>query len=169
MAVEDKYIDALIAAAKKTSAAYNDGAKTVTVIQTFEVAAADDNESVYRVAKAINPDLIPKRFLIYNDAITVGTDYDLGLYETTGEDGVLGPVIDIDVFVNGASMASARARGSGLDGLTAVAIADIKKTLWELAGHTQETKKVGYDIAFTGRVVGSAAGTIAILMEFVQG
>ena len=62
MAVENKYVDTDIVAEKKSASFATEGAKTLTVISTFEVAVADSDASVYRLMKAINPNLIPVRF-----------------------------------------------------------------------------------------------------------
>lgn len=168
MAVINEYVNANIVAEKKATAAFSEGGKSVTIVVTFEVAVGDDDGSVYRLVKAIDPNLIPVRFDILSDAIADATDYELGLYETS-KDGVNGPAIDIDVFLGSTDINAGNARGSELNGLTAVDVADVQKRIFELAGDTLTTLKLGYDIAFTANTVGSAAGTISVLMEFVQG
>lgn len=168
MAVENKYVNANTAADKLGTPALVKCGDLFCLVSTFEVAAADDDGSIYRLARDLDPELIPVRILINNDAITAGTDYDLGLYEAL-RDGIGGTVVDKDVFVDGADMSSARARGSELDGLTAVDFADSAKRLFEHGGQTQITKKAGYDLAFTANTVGSAAGTIALVAFFAQG
>ncbi len=168
MAVENKYVDANLAAGKLGNPAQISGAELQAMNFSFEVAAADDDGSVYRVAKSLNPMLIPMKFEINNDAITAGTDYDVGLYETT-TDRAAGAVIDQDVFAAALDMSAAAANGSEKNGLGAVAIEDLPKRLFEHAGHTVNTKKQGYDIAITGVTVGTAAGTITGRFYFIQG
>jgi len=168
MAVQNKYVDALTAADKLTSAAFSEGAKLVCIVSTFEVAAADDDASVFRVAKIVNSDLIPVKFELYNDAIAGATDYEVGLYEPT-VDGVLGAAIDIDVFLGTTDINAGNARGSPVDALGAVNLSDAQKRIYELAGDTISDKKIGYDIAVTANTIGSAAGTITLIMWFVQG
>ena len=68
------------------------------------MAAADDDGSVYRFFR-VGQTFAPIQIWLYNDAITGGTDYDLGLYRTA-EDG--GAVVDVDRFATAVSMASAR-------------------------------------------------------------
>ena len=169
MAVENKYVDADVANGKLTSAAFITGNKDTTLIFNFEVAAADDDLSVYRIAKAIQPDLIITEITLFNDAITGATDYDIGLYETTGEDGVVGPVIDRDVYLDGEDINAGNTRASPVNGLTNIAIENVQKRIYENAGDTLETKKLMYDIAITAVTVGSAAGTISGYIKFVQG
>lgn len=166
MAVEDKYVDANVADEKKTNAAFIHGADTLAAIVTFEVAAADDDGSIYRLLKNVNPDLIPIAITLWNDAITGCTDVDLGLYLPLEMGGA---VIDKDVFLDGEDINGGNARSSPVDGLTNVGIADCQKKIYELAGHTLETKKQGYDIALTANTVGSGAGTISVLFQFIQG
>jgi len=168
MAVEDKYVDADLAAGKLGNPAQISGAELQATNFTFEVAAADDDGSIYRVCKSLNPNLIPIKFEINNDSITVGTDYDLGLYETSTDQGD-GLVIDKDVFADGLDMSAAAANGSEKNGLGAVAIENLPRKLSEHAGDTVITKKQGYDIAFTANTVGSSDGTISGRFYFIQG
>lgn len=165
MAVEDKYINSDIVAGKLAKAIHANGGKVFAMIETFEVAVADDDGSVYRVFKNLPPDLIPMRMEVYNDAITGGTDYDIGFYET----GVGGAVIDQDKLAATLNMSSAAAKGSPKDGLATVGIDEVKEMIYELAGHTTATRKDGYDIAVTAVTVGSAVGTITIVAWFAQG
>lgn len=129
---------------------------------TFEVAAADADGDIYKVAQ-LPANLVPLKMEINNDAITAGTSYDLGLYK---ENGV---VADKDVFVAAADLSSAHAAGSELNGLSAVAIDKIGKKLWELLGLTVNTKEENYILAFTANTVGTAAGTISLRGLFIQG
>ncbi len=164
MAVEDKYVDSDLGNEKLANPALTGGARIVAFVASFEVAIADDDGSVYRIAKALQPSLIPIQFTIYNDAITSGTDYDLGLYETD-----LGAVIDVNVFMDGTSMASGRGLGSGVSGLTNVDVADLVKKIYEHAGDDITDHKAGYDLAFTANTVGSAAGTITAVCILIDG
>jgi hypothetical protein len=168
MAVENKYTDAELAAGKLGNPANISGAESQAQVLTFEVAAADDDGSIYRIAKSLNPNLIITKVEINNDAITAGTDYDLGLYETI-TDGSTGPVIAVDVFAAALDMSAAAANGSEKNGLANVAIEDLGNKIYEHAGHTVNTKKQGYDLALTANIVGSAAGTISVRITYVQG
>ena len=168
MAVEDKYVNALVEAGKLVRPAFNgNGVETFTATAIVSVAAADDDGSVYRLFKGVTSDYIPTSITITNSAITGGTDYELGLYDTNS-----GAAVDIDVLLGTTSMASGRVEGAGVTGLGAVALADTQKRLWELAGQTMGvggTKLPTFDIALTANTVGSAAGTIVVKATFVQG
>lgn len=165
MAVEDKYIDSNVAAGKQpASVAGSLGAEVREFVVTFELAAADDDGSVYRLFKNLSPDLIPVSIQVRCDAITSGTSFDLGFYNT----GVGGAVINKNVLMSAQTLASALTT-SPADGLANVDIANRAKRIYELCGHTQSTKKAGYDLCLTANTVGSAAGTVTIHARFAQG
>jgi len=160
MAVEDKYIVTDIANGKHSSA-IESGLAGATVGQvTFEVAAADDDNSIYRLFKNVPADQCIAMIIIQNDAITSGTDWDLGLYETTTD----GSAKDADVLVDGADLSSA-----GTNTYVMVDPANYGKALFELAGDTLDARDEGYDICLTANTVGSGAGTVSVTIIFGQG
>lgn len=162
MAVENKYVDSNLQAGTFADASYNGGTRTVAV--TFELAAADDDGSVYRLAR-INSSEVLLRATIMCDAITGGTDFDLGLYNVTTAAGN-GTVVDKDIFMDGQTLASAT---KTIDGLQTVDIANRTKNVIDLLNTVNSTtlKDSGqdYDIALTGNTVGTAAGTVTVLLE----
>lgn len=163
MAVEDKYTNADVAAGKKAKSVFTQGADTITLIATEEIAVADDDGSIYRLFKNVPSNYIPVEITVTCDAITGGTDYDLGFYRTN-----LGAVVDKDVLMDGQTLASALTRATGHQlGLAAVNIADAGKTLAEISGQTDPD--MAYDIALTANAVGSAAGTVTVIAKFAQG
>lgn len=164
MAVEDKYVETNTAAGKLAKSVFTVGAEPVVLIATEEIAAADDNGSVYRLFKSVPSNYIPLEITVATDGITDGTDYDLGLYKV----GVGGAVVDKDVLMDGQTLASALTRATGHQlGLANVNIADAGKTLGELSAQT--TPDASYDIALTANTVGSAAGTVTVIGIFAQG
>ena len=164
MAVEDKYVDSLTVSGKMTKSAFTGtGEEEVTMIATVELAAADDDGSKYRMFKGVPSTYIPVEFTVMCDAITGGTDFELGLYETNS-----GAVISKGLFMTGQTLATALTRASGHQlGLAAVDIANCKKTLAELSA--QAKPSASYDIVLTGDTVGTAAGTVSVVAKFVQG
>lgn len=171
MAVENKYVDANLALGKLADGPNIGTAEVFAGVAIAAIAAADDDGSIYRLFKSLPGSLIPLQILITNDALTSGTDYDLGFYEPS-VDGVTGAVIDKDALMDGTSMSSARAEGAGVSGLTATAtipLASAQKKIFELCGHTDATKKSGYDLALTANTVGSSAGSIVVKALFIQG
>jgi len=170
MAVVDIYVDSNLEAGKLATAAFSHGDKTVVAIARCTPAVADDNGSVYRLFKNVPADLIPVKFEVFNNAITNGDDWDLGLYETIN-DGVGGTVIDADVFKAGMNFTTTHSRNTNdpFDGLGDAFGDGMKFTLWEHAGDTQATKKLGYDIALTANAAGDTANSIWLVAWFVQG
>lgn len=160
MAVEDKYVNSDLQSGNLTEAVKVGGAEPKFLMATFEVAAADDNDSVYRLFR-VSPDQIPVRIDIIHDTITGASDYDLGLYEP----GAGGAAKDADVLADGLDLSS----GTSKDGMTTVDAADRLKKFYEHAGDAADAKLGAYDIALTANAVGSAAGTITVIAEFVQG
>ncbi len=169
MAVENKYTDSNISGntiTKLLSALASGTADLFVAAATFEVAAADDDGSIYRVFKSLNPNLVPLWIGISCDAITGGTDWDLGLYRPD-----LGAVIIKDVLMDGQTLAVAAKLGpaAALSGLSNVDQANVGRRLFEHAGHTARTKLEAYDMALTANTVGSAAGTVTVVALFAQG
>jgi len=141
------------------SKAQTNGAKFQTIIETVEIASGDDNGSKYRVAR-LQANAVIKEIKILCDAITGGTDYDLGIYEVPETND--GAVIDKDCFMDGQTLASA---SKTINGFNAVDIANYGKQVWELAGLTEATNKA-VDIVLTGNTVGSADGTVTVQVTY---
>lgn len=168
MAVLDKYADSNISGnvVNKLLTALAAGTGELFVMaQTYEIAAADDDTSVIRFFKSVPGTLVPIFIGVANDAITAGTDYDLGFYKPD-----LGAVIIKDCLLNGGDLSAAHALGLGsLNGMSAVDVANVGKKIYELAGHTITTRLEAYDIALTANTIGSAAGTVTVWGIFAQG
>jgi hypothetical protein len=159
MAVEDKYVNTEVVA-QKLAAPYQQGGSDLKVFaQTLEVAAADDDGSIYRVS-SVPGDAVPVKVEIYNDAITGGTDYDLGFYVSLEKGGA---VKDKDALMDGTSMASA---ADAVNGMTALDIADFGKRVYEIAGDDEDSRLPAYDLALTANTVGTVAGTITVIMYY---
>ena len=140
-------------------------ARLYEIVGTVEVAAADSDNSVYRMARVHSSWRISS-IEVFNDAITSGSVYDLGLYDTA-ENG--GAVISgaQELFASDVTMVTARSTPTELTyEATATNIDKIEKRLWELLGLTADPGK-WYDIAFTATTVGSGAGTISLRVRFV--
>ena len=167
MAVQDKYVNAIAEEGEKPFPAVNvNGANQIAMACTFEVAAADDDGSVYRLFKSLPASLVPVSIVINNDAIAAATDYDLGFYKP--EKGV---VIDKDSLVDGADINAGKAIGSELDGLLSLGIENIGKNIGEIlnAKLSNTTKYDTVDLCLTANTVGTAAGTISVRAIFAQG
>lgn len=165
MAVEDKYVlTTAQTEGKKSTPAKLTGDTTVTFTAIIELDGTESANSVLRFAN-LNSDLIPVTLTVNNDAITGHTDSNFGLYKPDAG----GAAVDDNALADAISFASARAQGSEGTLLSAVAIEDSQKTLWELAGQTEAEHDASFDLAMTLVTPGSNAGTIVIKGTFVQG
>lgn len=156
MAVINDYVNSDYKSGKLLDAKSNGGTSLKTFVISFEVAASDDDGSVYRLMS------IPSTASIFdlaisNDAITGGTDYDIGLYDTSDNGSA---VVDKDLFADGLDLSSA---GDKANANTAPDIADIGKKIWEYSALSlTENPSKEYDLAITANTVGTAAGTITV-------
>ncbi len=145
------------------TAAILSGGRVREQAATVEVAAADDDNSVYRLFRAHSSWRVSTIALL-NDAITGGTVYHLGVHQTA-ENGAA--VVDADVFGTSIDMSSARV--APLDATyEALDINQIEKRLWEVLGLAADSNR-WYDITLTGATVGTAAGTISGRLRYVDG
>lgn len=167
MAVVDKYVNADVEADKLATAAFNGKGEVYEATAIVNIDSGDSDDSVFRVFAGLNSDLIPKEILITNDALTSGTDFELGLYEPNS-----GVLVDIDILMGTTSMTSGRAEGSSVSGLSAVSLANTQKKLYELVGQTVGpggTKDPTFDIVLTANTIGSTTGVIVVKATFIQG
>lgn len=128
------------------------------------IAAADDDGSVYRMVR-LPSNAVISQLNVLNDAITGGSDFDLGVYDTEDNGGA---VVDKDLFASAISFVGQRTLPlNALFESGTVDIVENNTRLWELLGLSEDPQK-DYDICFTGNTVGSAAGDIALDCEWTQ-
>ena len=164
MAVQDKFIDALVAAGKKGNPGKVSGGKICTVVFTFEQAAADNDTSVYRLAR-LPANAIPVKCEIYADGAIDGSDYDLGLYDP----GVGGAVVDANCFADAIDLSSGVAVTAGANnGLKSLAIEDVGSKIWEILDLSAPGRQ-DYDLCLTANTAGGAAGTISGFFQYILG
>jgi hypothetical protein len=167
MAVRNEYINTNLAAGTLQDATIGGGGNTQVITQTFEIAAADDDASIFRLARIKAGDIL-LRATIMCDAITGGTDYDLGLYQIS-QNGVAGAVLDKDIFMDGQTFASAT---KTIDGLQTVAIENRVKPVLDLHNTVNSASVANsgqeYDIALTANTIGTAAGTVTVILEVLK-
>lgn len=134
------------------------GGKLKFVRDTVEVAAGDDDGSIYRLAR-IPSNAVIKEITINHDAITGGSDYDVGFYDIPDTNS--GAVIDKDNLADGLDLSS----GTSKDGLASVDAASLASKAWSLAGLSADPRKL-VDVALTANTVGTAAGTITMTLVY---
>lgn len=130
--------------------------------KTVAVAAADDDTSTYLLFKDVPFNARIAKLLIENDAITGGTDYVIGLYDSD-----TGAVKSANCLATTLDLSSGHTKTSPLDGLKAVTHANTLKCLYELAGDTLSANgaKGRYDVVLTANTAGSGAGSVTARME----
>lgn len=129
---------------------------------TVSVEAADADASTYYMLP-VRSNWSIKHIWVYNDAITAGTSYDLGLY-TTAATPVL---VDVDAYASAVDMSSARTSAPLDLAFEARNITSINKKIWEDAGLTTDSN-VWYWLTFLANTVGSAQGDITVVVEYVE-
>lgn len=144
------------------SPSYIEKGAVLVSVGTVEVAAADDNGSVYRLARVPSSARV-HRIDIVSDAIAAGTVYDVGVYKTAQNAG--GVVVDADLFAANLDLSAGNTVPVDIT-FAARDIADIEKRVWELLGLSADPH-IEYDICLTGDTVGTGAGTISLRVEFV--
>ena len=139
-------------------------AEAFQAVATVEVAAADDDGSVYRMVQIRSSDRISS-LMVANDAITGMSDCDVGIYQTTANGGA---VVTKDVFADGVTFASALDYRDLLNNDEATDIAEIEYKVWQRLGLSSDPV-LDYDICITANTVGSGAGTLAMRVNYHPG
>ncbi|MCP4328427.1 MAG: hypothetical protein GY791_08325 [Alphaproteobacteria bacterium] len=134
------------------------GGRVRKKVATIEVAAADDDGSVYRLFR-VHSGWHIHSIRILNDAITGGTAFDVGLY---GSDD--GAAVDDDAYASAVDLSSANVSGAEV-AFEARNIDDAENKVWQDAGAAADGK-TSYDLCLTGDTVGTAAGTITAILEY---
>lgn len=136
------------------------GGPKFVALGTVEVAAADDDGSVYRLVR-VPSNAVLTSVVVFNDAITGGTAYHVGFYQTAGNGGA---VAEVDIIATSVNLTTASTVGVEVL-FEDLNIADIGKRVWEVIGLTSDPQR-HYDLALNGATVGTAAGTISVRVEW---
>lgn len=138
-----------------------EGGRVRSIVSKVEIAAGDDDGSVYRMARVHSSWRI-KSIRKMSDAITGGTDFAVGLYQTA-ENG--GAVVSKGCYADSLSLASADTTGTNV-AFQARNIDNSENRVWQDAGLTEDPQRF-YDLCFTGDTVGTVAGGLATDVEYV--
>lgn len=145
------------------------GGRVYGAVATIEVAAADNNADVLRMFRVHSSWIVPM-ILTWNDAITSGTQYDLGLYQIPAYGSA---VLDADCWANNTTMVSARTTAGPLHTqFQTLDIDKIEKRVWEVGGAgsspvlTVDPLRY-FDVAWTMDAAGSGAGTISMYLQWI--
>ena len=138
----------------------NNGADLKFIRGHVGILAADVDTNQFRMAR-LPSNAVIRSITVLCDAITGGTDYDLGIAYPTSKGGA---VIDANCLMDGQTLATA---SKVLDGFAAVAIENRSKAFWELAGLTEDPA-INLDIILTANTIGTVDGDVVIEIEYTM-
>lgn len=127
---------------------------------TYSVAAADADGDIFVMLPVFSSWSI-KHIMVYNDAITGGTSYDIGLYTTAATP----VVVDADAYASAIDMSSARTSAPIDAAFEARNITSVNNKVHQDAGVTNDPG-VWYWLALTANTVGTAQGDITLIVEY---
>lgn len=122
-------------------------------------AASDNDTSVFRAVR------VPSNARIIdivraNTAITAGTSYQIGVYQTAANGGA---AVSAGLFAATQDLSTASTGTSSR--YLASAVTTGEQRLWELLGLTADPQR-DYDICFTGVTAGTGAGTLLLDVRY---
>jgi hypothetical protein len=138
--------------ADSKKAIFSQGDKQQIVHAIAEVAVATADGDVFILARNLPLSTIVSRIVFPKGSagITAATDYDWGIYKSSGDD--LGAVLDIDILVAAKDMSAAIVAGADI--LTA----DATKTIGELLSLNEDQEPAGgVHLCMTANTAGSEA------------
>lgn len=163
MAVRNEWADADVQAGKKGNPANVSGSKKSGFVISFEIAAADSDASIIKLTK-LPANAILTKLDLYCDALTGCTSVDAGLYKESGV------VADVNIYAGAKDIAAGQALGSPENMMADVPLESLGLRAFELLGLTAATKtEQAYDLALTFNTIGSGAGTVTVVGEFIDG
>ncbi len=143
---------------KVANNSYIENGKMRVSVGTVEVAAADDDASVFRFVRIPSGARVHS-IRVFCDALTSGTSFDCGIYKNSADGGA---VVDVDSFASAVDLSTAITAGTEIR-FEAADIAQIEKRMFEQAGVALAADPfLEYDICLTANTIGSAAGTISL-------
>lgn len=127
---------------------------------TYAVAAADSDGDIYHMVPVFSKWSI-KHIMVYNDAITAGTSYDIGLYSSAATP----VVVDVDAYASAVDMSSARTSVPIDAAFEARNITAVNQKVHQDGAVTNDPG-VWYWLSLTANTVGTAAGDITLIVEY---
>lgn len=129
---------------------------------TISVAAADSDGDIYHVLP-VRSNWSIKSIRVYNDAITSGTSYDLGIYTTAATP----VVVDVDAYASAVDMSSARTSAPIDLAFEARNITAVNQKVHQDGAVTTDPG-AWYWLSLTANTVGSAQGDITLIVEYTE-
>lgn len=135
---------------------------TKTSSMTISIAAADSDADIYHAMPVFSSWSI-KHIWVYNDAITGGTSYDVGLYTTAATP----VVVDVDAYASAVDMSSARTSAPLDLAFEARNITGVNQKVHTDGGVTTDPT-AWYWLSLTANTVGTAQGDITLIVEYTE-
>jgi hypothetical protein len=129
---------------------------------TVSVLAADNDGKVFHMLPVFSSWSI-KHIWVYNDAITSGTSYDIGLYTTAATPAV----VDVDAYASAVDMSTARTSVPIDAAFEARNITAVNQKVHQDGAVTTDPA-VWYFLSLTANTVGSAQGDITLIVEYTE-
>lgn len=143
------------------TAAHRSGARVRRVVASVEKGSGDGNGSTVFLCPVWSGWSL-QSLRLFNDALSGATSVDLGLYQDDAA-----TAADADAYAAGVSLAAASTAGTEL-AFGARDVASAANRVWEDLGLSADPNR-WYYLALTGTTFGSAAGTISVVVEYVDG
>lgn len=124
---------------------------------------ADDTDGTKLFLAVLKSEMILKELLYLGASLTGMTSVSVGFYTTK--------LVAVDAAILAATvdLNAGFARGSEVNLLSNVSLANVQKPIWELLGKTINNKEESYVLALTFITGGTATGTMTFLGEVIQG
>jgi hypothetical protein len=130
-------------------------------VAKVNIAAADSNTSTYRLMRLSSSMRLHSLKLLF-DAITGGTSFKLGLYDTAANGGA---AVSSALFGNAIDLSGGNVQGQEVLNQNN-SIANMEKRIWELLGLSADSFK-DYDLVLTATTIGTSGGNVAALATYV--
>ena len=133
-------------------------------VATVEVAAADCDNSVYRLFR-VHSSWRLSELTYFSDTLTSATSASFGFYQTAENGGAL---VNINPLADAVNIATASLVGvqmlweAGSDN----GVEDIETRVWQMLALTADSARF-YDLCMTINSVGAAAGTLSARLRYI--
>lgn len=132
-----------------------------TVKSTMSVVAVNANDNATSTYKLVRlpSNAYLRKVVIYNDALTGGTQYNVGVA------GVDGTTTTANLFATNTSFVTASKNGTNDVRFSNLSLATIDQPLWQLMGLSTDGGGY-YDLTITAVTPSTVAGNIAVIVDY---
>lgn len=138
------------------------GADLQAAVGTVTIAASDSNTSTYRLSR-VKSGYRVHSIRIQNDAITGGTSFQLGLYDTAANGGA---VVSANLFATALDLSAGNVAGTDV-AFQNNSVGNVEKRIWELLALSADPFK-DYDLVLTAVTIGTSGGKVSAAITWAQ-